>query len=579
LAVALTTPTPRAAGPRAASRRAFRHAVALPAQPVGVEILTAITAARRRQGRTMPWDARLETSAIAVLEYLWRRAHGEKWAGADGSAMYACSLRQLVMGLAPIMGWRDAPVLSRNPNIGARLRHQRYEQQVTRFVKRHRKTVQRWLDWLQLAGLITHTPQQDEKGFWWRTVIELHPAPMLDAELLEHALERRAGWKARERRRDGRGRRRNLTAILRRARLTRAQRRARAVQRRRQCALDTERQRVRAAVAESLARAAETHLTHPYGASTTSRRPLEDDSEDESVHRRLTGAGTRLPKRSSPSEPTTTGTEEATTESGEELRWTVYREVIATRFGQTPPGWPAQLATAQRRVQQLSEWSEPNPPPRWRLIEAWTIAAHGPEMAAAGGFRLAFWRESNEHHGPRLDRALARYERYHEARPPGFPAAPIAGLAHFLAHHTAPQDGPEHGMAYDVQRFNELTKRMSAYAHYRRPEHLDRLRVRAERRRRARELATALNATFRSAHAGPAAQLRMARDLLDSSYPAHQRMGRLMYAAARRQVRLDERDQRLTQGLHPIDSDGRYSAAFAYARQWGLPLPGCEVAG
>ena len=32
--------------------------------------------------------------------------------------------------------------------------------------------------------------------------------------------------------------------------------------------------------------------------------------------------------------------------------------------------------------------------------------------------------------------------------------------------HTPRQDGPEHGMAYDVQRFNELTKQMSAYAHY-----------------------------------------------------------------------------------------------------------------
>jgi hypothetical protein len=27
---------------------------------------------------------------------------------------------------------------------------------------------------------------------------------------------------------------------------------------------------------------------------------------------------------------------------------------------------------------------------RWRLIEAWTVAAHGPYMALAGGFRLAF---------------------------------------------------------------------------------------------------------------------------------------------------------------------------------------------
>lgn len=571
--MALTTPSTRIPGPRAASRRALRHAVAPPVQPVGVEILAAITATRREQGRTMPWDARLETSAIAVLEYLWRRGRGEKWAGADGSAMYACSLRQLIVGLAPIMGWRDTPVLSRDASVGAQLRHARYEQQVARFVKRHRKTVQRWLDWLQLAGLVSHTPQQDEEGFWWRTVIELHPAPLLDPELLEEALQRRQGWRARERRREGRGRKRNLTAILRRARLTRAQRRTRAVQRRRECARETARQRIRAAIADSLARAAQTHLTHPYGASTTSRESLESNSEDESVNRRLTGARARLSVAPRSLPRTTTSSEERNTGGGDDLRWAVYREVMATRFGNPPPEWPAQLAAAQRRVYQLTTWPETRPCPRWRLIEVWTVAAHGPEMAAAGGFRLAFWRESHEHHGPRLERALARYTRHRDVRPRGFPAEATAAFVHFLTHHTRPQEGPEHGMAYDVQRFNELTKRMSAYAHYRRPEHLQHLAARAERRQRARALADTLTLKFRSRHAGPAAQLRLARDLLDSSHPPHRQTGRVMYAAAQRQTRLEERDQRLTEGRHPGDSDGRYSSAHAYACQWDLPAP------
>jgi hypothetical protein len=39
-------------------------------------------------------------------------------------------------------------------------------------------------------------------------------------------------------------------------------------------------------------------------------------------------------------------------------------------------------------------------------------------------------------------------------------------------------------MAYDVQRFNELTKQMSAYAHYTRPDHVERVAARAERRAR-----------------------------------------------------------------------------------------------
>ena len=58
-----------------------------------------------------------------------------------------------------------------------------------------------------LAGLVSHTPQQDEEGFWWRTIIELHAVPQLPAELLQEAVDRRAGWPARERRRDARGRR------------------------------------------------------------------------------------------------------------------------------------------------------------------------------------------------------------------------------------------------------------------------------------------------------------------------------------------------------------------------------------
>ena len=146
-----------------------------------MEVLAAVRHARQQRGRAFEWDARLETSVIAVLSYLWRRGRGEKWAGCHGSARYGCSLAQLVIGLAPIMGWKGIP-------------DRGDEQAVARFVKRHRKSVQRWLDWLQLAGLVSHTPQQDEEGFWWRTIIQLHAVPQLPAELLQEAVDRRAGW-------------------------------------------------------------------------------------------------------------------------------------------------------------------------------------------------------------------------------------------------------------------------------------------------------------------------------------------------------------------------------------------------
>ena len=196
-------------------------------------------------------------------------------------------------------------------------------------------------------------------------------------------------------------------------------------------------------------------------------------------------------------------------------------------------------------------------------------------MAAAGGFRLAFWCEERDHHGGRLDRALSRYGRYCDARPPGWPASPIAAFARFLTEHTPPQEAPEHGMAYDVQRFNELTKQMSAYAHYGRAEHFELAARRAQRRRELDELAAQVNLRlrFRTPDACPGALLRRASDLLDSDYRPHQQAGRVLYATAKRQERLEERDQRLLAGEHPGLVDGRYRAACAYAERWGLPGP------
>jgi hypothetical protein len=74
-----------------------------------VQALAAVKHARQAAGRVHEWDARLETSCIAMLAYLWRRARGEKWAGSHGSARYGCSLAQLVVGVAEIMGWQDIP--------------------------------------------------------------------------------------------------------------------------------------------------------------------------------------------------------------------------------------------------------------------------------------------------------------------------------------------------------------------------------------------------------------------------------------------------------------------------------------
>jgi hypothetical protein len=318
-------------------------------------------------------------------------------------------------------------------------------------------------------------------------------------------------------------------------------------------------------------------MTHPFGASTTSRTSLDEISQAETVDRGLTGAHARLSEIATALHTSTTGNEETQPQTGEELRWAVYNEVKGRRFEQADEEWALFLQPPARRLEQLLVWPEGTPLPRWRLIEAWTVAAHGPYMAVAGGFRLAFWSEDARHHGPRLDRALARYARYEAARPAGFPGAPVAAFARFLAQHTPRQNGPEHGMAYDVQRFNELTKQMSAHAHYTRDGHLQLAAARARRRDRARQLAEQLNSQlrlrFRTGADCPGGRLRLASELLDSDYPAHQAAGKAIYAAAQRAQRLGERDERLEAGQHPGNADGRYRAACTYAERWGLEMP------
>ena len=132
-------------------------------------------------------------------------------------------------------------------------------------------------------------------------------------------------------------------------------------------------------------------------------------------------------------------------------------------------------------------------------------------------------------------------------------------------------------MAYDVQRFNELTKQMSAYAHYARAEHLELATRRARRRQQLDELAAQVNQRlrFRTPDAGPEALLRRASGLLDSEHANHQAAGRGMYARAMREQQLTERDRRLLAAQHPGSTDGRYRAACAHAERWGLlPPPG-----
>ena len=66
-------------------------------------------------------------------------------------------------------------------------------------MRAHRRSVQRWLDDLQAAGVVAHEPERDERGAWWRTQIVLLAAPVPTADELRVARARARGWRARER--------------------------------------------------------------------------------------------------------------------------------------------------------------------------------------------------------------------------------------------------------------------------------------------------------------------------------------------------------------------------------------------
>ena len=107
---------------------------------------------------------------------------------------------------------------------------------------------------------------------------------------------------------------------------------------------------------ESLADAAKTHVTHPFGASTTSRSSLEEISQDETFNRRLTGARARLSEIATALQTSTTGSEENQPRTGEELRWAVYNEVKGRRFERTDEEWAPFLRSPARRLEQLLVW-------------------------------------------------------------------------------------------------------------------------------------------------------------------------------------------------------------------------------
>ncbi len=127
----------------------------LPPEPGRLQTNALVNVARHARGCKTRGDDRLETRAYAVKRLLWR------WGHAQRSGHYACSVWQLVDGLAPIMGWGQRPTTSA---------------ELLRWHRAHAENVRRWLEDLQSAGVITFSAEDDNRGQDWRTLITLHKA-------------------------------------------------------------------------------------------------------------------------------------------------------------------------------------------------------------------------------------------------------------------------------------------------------------------------------------------------------------------------------------------------------------------
>jgi hypothetical protein len=445
-----------------------------------VVVCALLGRARRARGCVTPGDDRLETRVFAVKRYLFRLGHAAR------SARFACSIEQLVVGLAPVMGWGTAPAR------GA---------ERARFVRAHRKSVQRWLDDLQAAGLVAHEPERDQAGRWWRTQIGLLPAPQADAHELGIARERARGWTRRERLRRRRRRGGSLAAIGRRSVAPGRHVRARLARARTAATRETRR---RAGVEHAIAsaHAMREHrglLTHPFGAPPTSAGvPVSPSGSGRAQTPRV---GVRAAARSAQtftmqrSSAAGTGAQARAagawavavapaqhTECSEEIGRLAPDEfdaMVLRRAAERERRFSESVALRRehvvRRSQEVIRWPAGRACPLGRLREAWLTHRHGADVAAAHGTRLA---------GPsgvvlarKAARAIALYETFADRRPPGWPATGPAALCALTSQRRSAV------LAGDVARLLVLAKGMRAAAQL--ADHDRQARGAARARRRA----------------------------------------------------------------------------------------------
>lgn len=407
-----------------------------------------------RHGKATAWDDRVEAGVCALGRYLWRLGHAHR------SAAYATSIAQLVDGLQPTFHWRT-------PATG-------------------QKAVRRWLALLAEMRVVAAGGVRDNLGLWWRTEVRLLPTPAADERWLAAAQARVREFPRRERRRRQRcpGRNRRLQ------RAVAASKAPSPTAIRRQA-----RERCRAAHERLVA--AQGVLSYPSGAPPT--------SEDVNSSGDTQNASHLAPTFIAPPTSETQIREDAISgaDSNEPESVIGVREedppVVRVAF----EAWRAAQPTAPTDTDALMELMRLReaaiaaglaPPTRFHVIaatrraafdalEKWPPGRSVPLRLAADAFEHVTGSSAKVRRDgslePRLRRALARYERYADERPAGWPVSAGAALTQAMA-----EAGDEaESVNYVVNRLNFTAKQMAAQAKRRDVDgELERRRDRAARR-------------------------------------------------------------------------------------------------
>ena len=482
-----------------------------------------------------PFDLRVFVSLLAVSRYLHRLGRAR-----PARAQIACSMPQLVAGLAPTMGW---------------------ERGADRFADRdaHHASVRRWLDLLQALGLIRWQAGINDVGEEARTEITLLAFPDVDAAELRAADRRLAAWRRRYGPDWNTGARRCLSAIGRRSRPPTPTERRKAA--------------IASARATASARRSSTDSAPPCGTPATAGEQLLEPSSSPSSGTTAYGQGTGVTRTHANERASATAAISAVAKAGQETeperswedRLQAVVERVAVRETQREDIVATIAAQARRRALDVAGWGIDRAWPEGRLREAWVVARHGPGGAAQRGAAAAGRLRPEDR--ARLRRAVGRFARYADHRPQQLPAAPLAAL---LALAGASGDWT---LARTIRRLDQLSRRMRAHATASDPA---RQEAAAHRARRRHQDAPPPRLAFRAP--GP----RWPRWILTTpaGEPVFDDHGRLQIDADQRppapgslSYRLVVRDAYLLAGRQPpLDVDGRWEMKL---RDEGhLPLSG-----